>query len=121
MNLKKLAERKIEQVWSIEEEELLRAHLLGFLLPREVSLPGQRSFQGNSAPALLSRQRGSKRSFPIFNLKHYNLICNCFLFSLTFALLMGPGAGFRNSPCPPARIGAAFLWEDNLALTSTSV
>lgn len=47
-------------MWSIEEEELPIAHLLGFLLPREVLLPGQRSFQGNSAPALLSRQRGSK-------------------------------------------------------------
>lgn len=55
--------RKIQppqQMWVIEEEELLRAHLLGFLLPHEVLFPGERSFQGNPAPALLSRQRSSK-------------------------------------------------------------
>lgn len=115
-----------QQMMSMEEEELLIAHLLGFLLPREVLLPGQRSLQGNSAPALLSRQRGSKVDrdirmasgrphwpilffSPSLIAKRFNLVCNCFLFSFISALLMGPGAGFRNSTCPSARIGVVFF------------
>lgn len=48
--------------------------------------------------------------YVLFNLKCCDLCGNLFLFSLIFALLTDPSAGFRISACAPARTVSAFFF-----------